>query len=739
MASLGSCMVCGTKTDKACAPCSRAGLKTMLFCSPEHQRLVWFAHKRVCGKGRANPFRMPRFTEKEVERFVELSTVDLPDEGRWVDGMSDECDPARTTEQKKAMFKEALIPLMEDGKDHPFSQDTHELLSRTRARAFTIDASIRIQDIERTGPKPAQLSSGDTFETTAGNLFHILPDILDNCSAPYWTELLHILVIFHALVARRDEAGQAHKTNLSDRTSTSVKRLFLSFELRPVSTNNSLLTCAEYLKPPSNTHMDRLENQAVVVKLDRLSSLPNELLDYIFDLAYTISTPSTGALSKRLLQWHIRGIYRRIAIPTQKKMVQLVDRINLKPELGNFVEVLHFEADWRDLKEIAEAGIIRRKKLQKFFSSLPNLEELDLGENGSEQLGVLQKLLENLHFIYPENLPALVKLQIPGYFPFEIFTSFPRLQSLSLSDYDEEPLPLSHDNLQLLDDLAHLSIEGSSSDHVAFASLCSLAPNLSHLHLDCRIPPFYSELLLHLPSSLEKLELLFSDSDCWEEDGLVEPCDSDLGRFEQLRHLSLGNTLFSPELPSYISRLDSLGVLKLGKGKLSIDRFLPLLSGPTRLPQLQRIRLDLTEGGIGHRLEVDEDGSVANFREQACESLVGEDWVVPGFDVEGTDFTYERAEELVRVAEGEGIRVEGSILKSLKVYGSYLLEVANYAVYRCHRYKDFGYIEALQVDSSQLSRRLPPLDFSSLDPWKLKLVKTEHPEEKWFALSLENQ
>ena len=63
-------------------------------------------------------------------------------------------------------------------------------------------------NLERTGPKPVQLSSGDTFESTAGTLFHILPEILENCSAPHWTELLHILVIFNALAARRDEAGQ---------------------------------------------------------------------------------------------------------------------------------------------------------------------------------------------------------------------------------------------------------------------------------------------------------------------------------------------------------------------------------------------------------------------------------------------------------------------------------------------------------------------------------------------------
>ncbi|BGP39516.1 hypothetical protein JCM10450v2_003482 [Rhodotorula kratochvilovae] len=41
----------------------------LFFCSPEHQKLVWFAHKAVCGPGKANPFVWPAFTQAELGLF----------------------------------------------------------------------------------------------------------------------------------------------------------------------------------------------------------------------------------------------------------------------------------------------------------------------------------------------------------------------------------------------------------------------------------------------------------------------------------------------------------------------------------------------------------------------------------------------------------------------------------------------------------------------------------------------
>ncbi|GAA5847923.1 hypothetical protein JCM5353_004482 [Sporobolomyces roseus] len=66
---LGECVCCGEETATRCSECAKYGTDWMFFCSREHQKLVWYLHKRVCGK-RSNPFRWPGFTDKEIEDYM---------------------------------------------------------------------------------------------------------------------------------------------------------------------------------------------------------------------------------------------------------------------------------------------------------------------------------------------------------------------------------------------------------------------------------------------------------------------------------------------------------------------------------------------------------------------------------------------------------------------------------------------------------------------------------------------
>ncbi|GAA6039900.1 hypothetical protein JCM8097_006790 [Rhodosporidiobolus ruineniae] len=61
----GSCCVCGKETTTRCQACGKAGI-SLFFCSSEHQKLVWFAHKQVCGPGKANPFVWPDLSQTEA-------------------------------------------------------------------------------------------------------------------------------------------------------------------------------------------------------------------------------------------------------------------------------------------------------------------------------------------------------------------------------------------------------------------------------------------------------------------------------------------------------------------------------------------------------------------------------------------------------------------------------------------------------------------------------------------------
>ncbi|GAA5858426.1 hypothetical protein JCM9279_005563 [Rhodotorula babjevae] len=60
------CEVCGTSTRRCCAACRAAGLN-IFFCSKAHQKLVWPAHKPVCGPGKAFPMAVLPLTDLELK------------------------------------------------------------------------------------------------------------------------------------------------------------------------------------------------------------------------------------------------------------------------------------------------------------------------------------------------------------------------------------------------------------------------------------------------------------------------------------------------------------------------------------------------------------------------------------------------------------------------------------------------------------------------------------------------
>ncbi|BGP15690.1 hypothetical protein JCM10213_006140 [Rhodosporidiobolus nylandii] len=58
---LQPCLVCVKGTKQNCAKCAAAGLQ-IPFCSRECQKMVWFAHKRICGST-----KLPLLTKEEAD------------------------------------------------------------------------------------------------------------------------------------------------------------------------------------------------------------------------------------------------------------------------------------------------------------------------------------------------------------------------------------------------------------------------------------------------------------------------------------------------------------------------------------------------------------------------------------------------------------------------------------------------------------------------------------------------
>ncbi|GAA5905043.1 hypothetical protein JCM6882_002426 [Rhodosporidiobolus microsporus] len=66
--TVDKCCVCAKPTTTRCGACQAAGVD-VFFCSKEHQKLVYFAHKQVCGE-RANPFLWPDLSKEEAEEAI---------------------------------------------------------------------------------------------------------------------------------------------------------------------------------------------------------------------------------------------------------------------------------------------------------------------------------------------------------------------------------------------------------------------------------------------------------------------------------------------------------------------------------------------------------------------------------------------------------------------------------------------------------------------------------------------
>jgi hypothetical protein len=154
---------------------------------------------------------------------------------------------------------------------------------------------------------------------------------------------------------------------------------------------------------------------------------------------------------------------------------------------------------------------------------------------------------------------------------------------------------------------------------------------------------------------------------------------------------------------------------------------LPLIQGPDRLPNLKSLALDAIYGEYGTFVDVDDDLAAANL------SLDETWWIEPDW----TMWEIPEVEELLEVAEANGVDVEGEIFEALEVEEGAEVERGNRLVLRMYHTKSFQ--EYLDVQNERPSPvvRLPSIDIDSLDPEKLKLVKTDLPEVGWYQLSLE--
>jgi hypothetical protein len=463
-------------------------------------------------------------------------------------------------------------------------------------------------------------------------------------------------------------------------------------------------------------------------RVDRLSLLPNELLGKIFEYAYS-TAPPTAPLSKHLFPFFEEHLYRRVSLYSSRQVALFLESLFHRRDRGKLVKSLELD---RDSPEVVKSLDI----LESLFPLLPNVVHLEINaeciEMGLRSKNIFRKLPKvqsvtttpwsdendylDLHqFAFLATLPSLSTLDV---------VDWPVIYRSSLNEEEED--------FRLLR-VQTLRIEGMGAEQQYIRGLVELCPALTSVELDGTWSQFsYSDALDTLPSTIQSLRL-------GSEYVTVEPSDQHLLRFAHLRSLDLGEGCYSNDIHSVLSELPSLVKLRLGRGAISPDDFKPLISGRTRLVNLNCIRLDFEVGVVGKRMslvELEESDDAEEMNDWRLSHDIRSGQLGRGV---GEDSYVTELKKLMTVAEANGVRIEGSVHEALALVESYWIEANNRAVIGVYSRNDsLERLDFVQMQAYHNGVSIPDIDFDSLDYSRLELVKIDLPGRNWYILGLRN-
>ncbi|GAA5824759.1 hypothetical protein JCM5353_004432 [Sporobolomyces roseus] len=458
-------------------------------------------------------------------------------------------------------------------------------------------------------------------------------------------------------------------------------------------------------------------------KVDRLSSLPPELLLTIFDLASDPDHLLLEPLSKTLLPYFRRNLYRQIRISSLFSFTKLLETIESVPAFGNLVDRLDTSAAFSngDLYDISG-------DFSKIVSPFPRLVSAKLGNirplddtPPGPSLPSLEHLCYACETLSSDDLDSLTQYQLRtleiGFrstedSTAEPITSLKTVKKLSLTSTVEEIWP--DDNIW----------------EPNLANIVECCPNITSLRLFDPVFPDYRAFLSAIPHLAHQITSLELDSPRLPEDYYVH-CDHLLPQFSNLVHLSLGDGTVSTSLPSHLLQLPQLASLRLGPDThlaLEATDFLSLLAGPTRLPSLRHLTFDCFGGMVGKCIKVGDE-----VKDEVNSGMKADGWECPrvGHGIDAIVDEHD-AWPIVQACSVSGIEFNGDPLGALAMKEDFDLESANRAVLRSLQFKNLDGVK-LRNNSPRFSH----IPIASLDPQNLKLVKTDLPEKNWFRLSLE--
>jgi len=459
-------------------------------------------------------------------------------------------------------------------------------------------------------------------------------------------------------------------------------------------------------------------------RIDYLSALPNELLDDIFEQAYRSSPPSQP-LSKRLLPFFEKLLYRKVSLSSIVANSRFRCCIERTPRLGHLIRSLYITKPTPD------------EEVQEVLYLLPNLLELSIPQCPSLFATTLQSAYS---FPYLSRLEAITTSILED--PDETsnldvlaqFSQLPSLKRMRIEEWNEhEEAVILRSAPTVLHNIISLEVQGAAADMGTVQSLLDTCPSVLHLDLDCQYE-FGPDFAQHLP--LLPIALLSLHLHClYTAESTI---DAKLPRYTQLTSLRLGDGCYSLFIHATLLQLPLLVHIHLGEGGIEPDGFLSLILGATRLTSLRTSILDFDKGNVGDRMARPSETDLVVNADSDDFDLSVDEWSLPGEECEdGID--RDGVTGVIEAAKENGIKVEGSVFAALETLNSWGTELHNRSILYAFHLNDLAHLIRARSIAAEYGVTLPPLDLDSLDLDRLEIVENDVPEREWFMLSLGNK
>ncbi|GAA5987424.1 hypothetical protein JCM5350_002755 [Sporobolomyces pararoseus] len=460
------------------------------------------------------------------------------------------------------------------------------------------------------------------------------------------------------------------------------------------------------------------------IKIDRLSSLPPELLSIIFDLAHDPDRPLYKPLSRTLYPYTHLNLYRRITLSSGPSLLRLLAAVKRTPSLALLVHDLRFTF-FPDMAGVEFEAVARP------FTALKSLEYgvAQFSDLNSVPIAPLQSLSYSPSFFNPDEIDALSRLPL-----IKLVLDFTCTTNELSDNFQPAKMMPTLEELTLVD---ALSEEDRYQWDPMVARFVKSCPELRSLKLVDEESPRFEKFLEALVGGVPLLTITKLDFDTPALPDLTICRFTHLyPRFPNLTFLGLGLGTTSPNLASHLRQLSSLETLSLGPdahfGFESAENLFSLVRASTKPPALELlIFLECFGPTMGYRCNVQDELLWANINDPHYRK---EEWNPPNFsDCIGQ----QECRQLLELAKETGVRVEGDIYAAIDYGNSSNLELANRHVLYAFQNQTLQLLKAFNNSLPGARFRELNVDIDKLDRNNLKLVKIDFPEEDWYQFTLE--